>query len=79
MTYEYRLATTDDAEAILAALDEVASEIPLSLHLPGRKELLLERIKAGDTWIALDHNHEIVGFCYSPLITFTRSNSAMEV
>ena len=62
MTYQDRFVTTDDAEAILAALDEVASEIPLSLHLPGRKELLLERIKAGETWIALDHKHQIVEF-----------------
>jgi hypothetical protein len=61
MTYEYRLATMDDADAILAVLEEVAPEIPLSLHLPGRKELVFERIKAGETWIALDHNHQIVG------------------
>jgi hypothetical protein len=38
-TYRYRLATTDDALAILSVLEEVAPEIPVKTH-GERQELL---------------------------------------
>ncbi|HEY8098118.1 MAG TPA: hypothetical protein VIE65_18820 [Methylobacter sp.] len=64
--YRYRLATTDDALAILSVLEEVAPEIPVETH-DGRPERLLQTIKRttsvyGVTWIALDRENRVVGF-----------------
>jgi ribosomal protein S18 acetylase RimI-like enzyme len=63
--YQYRLATSEDASAVLAVLVEVAPEIPVETH-DGRQELLLQQIKIAcvydSAWIALDRNNQIVGF-----------------
>src|ERR1019366_7140593 len=65
-SYRYRLATTDDASAIFAVLEEVAPEIPVRLDTPERKKLLFNRLQAGigsdNVWIALDRYNHVVGF-----------------
>jgi hypothetical protein len=64
--YRYRLATTDDASAIFAVLQEVAPEIPVRLDTLERKDLLFNRIQegigSGNVWIALDRDNQVVGF-----------------
>ena len=62
----YRHATTNDVMAIFAVLEQVAAEIPLRLDGDERKERMLAQVRRccdlGDSWVALEHDHEIVGF-----------------
>ena len=64
--YEYRLATREDAEAIFVILKEVACEIPVCLRDHKAEEKILEQVHGccnlGSSWVALDHDHQIVGF-----------------
>ena len=58
--YRYRLATTDDASAIFAVLEEVAPEIPVRLDT--QRTCIQEGIGSGNAWIALDRDNQVVGF-----------------
>jgi hypothetical protein len=65
-TVEYRLANNDDATDILAVLQEVAPEIPLSLDTPEGQEaiqaIIVECCDGGKSWVAADADGAVVGF-----------------
>jgi hypothetical protein len=62
---EYRKANDGDAAGILAVLQEVAPEIPLSLDTPERTEMMqgiiAECCSTGESWVAVGLNGTIVG------------------
>ena len=62
----YRLARLDEAAAILAALIEIAPEIPAQVEPLEREEALYAVIRScarsGESWVAVDDTGRIVGF-----------------
>jgi N-acetylglutamate synthase-like GNAT family acetyltransferase len=64
-TIDYRVATRDDETDILAVLEEVAPEIPVSLdaldpHDPIRG-IIVECRKSGKSWVAVNAHGKVVG------------------
>lgn len=63
---DYRIAVRDDETDILALLEEVAPEIPVSLDGPQRQQAIQEIIircrESGKSWVALDADGKVVGF-----------------
>jgi GNAT superfamily N-acetyltransferase len=62
----YRPARLDEAIDILAALKEVAAEIPVQLDALEQEEALYRLIRncarSGESWVAVDEAGRIVGF-----------------
>lgn len=62
---EYRAATDDDVDGILTILQEVASEIPLTLdtpeHLGIMRDIVIECCTSGDSLVAVDGTGAVVG------------------
>jgi len=62
----YKRATKNNVSAIFTVLEEIASEIPVCLDTPERKNLTFERVQkcseSGETWIALSRDNQVVGF-----------------
>jgi N-acetylglutamate synthase-like GNAT family acetyltransferase len=65
-TFEYRVASRGDETDILAALEEVAPEIPVLIDTPQRQDaikgIIVECHKSGQSFVAVDANSEVVGF-----------------
>ncbi|HEY7246573.1 MAG TPA: GNAT family N-acetyltransferase [Xanthobacteraceae bacterium] len=65
-TIDYRVATRDDETDILAVLEEVAPEIPVSLDTPEAKNIIkgiiIECRQSGKSWVAVDAAGTVVGF-----------------
>jgi N-acetylglutamate synthase-like GNAT family acetyltransferase len=65
-TVNYRVATRDDETDILAVLEEVAPEIPVTLNTPENlliiKGIIIECHQSGKSWIAVDEDSRVVGF-----------------
>jgi hypothetical protein len=63
---EYRAANGNDANDILAVLQEVAPKIPVSLDSPERQEIIrgivAECCNSGDSLVAVDADGTTVGF-----------------
>jgi N-acetylglutamate synthase-like GNAT family acetyltransferase len=62
---QYRKANVEDAAGILAVLQEVAAEIPLSLDTPELREamqgIIAECCSTGESWVAVGSDGTIVG------------------
>ena len=83
---EYRVANSDDATGILAVLQEVASEVPVSLHSPERQEtiqsIIAECCSSGESWVAVDKDGTVVGFVLAKpdrLERFLHENQAVSL
>jgi hypothetical protein len=65
-TVAYRVASRDDETEILAVLEEVAPEIPVSLDTPEAKNIIkaiiVECRSSGKSWVAVDADAKVVGF-----------------
>lgn len=85
-TFEYRAADLNDAAGILAALKEVAPEIPVLLDTPDRLEvmyaIIAECCNSGESWVATDAAGTVVGFVLAKpdrLERFLRRNEAVSL
>jgi N-acetylglutamate synthase-like GNAT family acetyltransferase len=65
-TFEYRVASRDDDTDILAVLEEVASEIPVSIDTPETqdkiKTVIIQCRDRGESRVAIDADGTVVGF-----------------
>jgi hypothetical protein len=63
---KYRVANGEDHTDILAVLEEVAPEIPVSLDTPANQEIIkaiiVQCCASGDSCVAVDADDQIVGF-----------------
>jgi N-acetylglutamate synthase-like GNAT family acetyltransferase len=70
-TFECRMASRDDETDILAVLEEVAPEIPVSLDTPESQEKIKTVITqchaSGESWVAIDADGTVVGFALAKL------------
>ena len=65
-TFQYRDATSVDVDGIFALMQQIASEIPVSLDLPERQEIMrgiiAECCGSGDSQVAIDADGKLIGF-----------------
>ena len=63
---DYRVATRNDGTDILAVLEEVATEIPVSLDTPKSQQIIKIIINqccdSGNSWVATKADGTVVGF-----------------
>ncbi len=83
---KYRVANGDDETDILAVLEEVAPEIPVSLDTPAHQEaikaIIVECCASGDSWVAVDADDTIVGFALAKpdvMERFHHGNNALSL
>jgi N-acetylglutamate synthase-like GNAT family acetyltransferase len=83
---EYRVANSDDSAGILTVLQEVASEIPVSLDGPERQNIIqniiAECCDSNESWIAVNADGTVVGFVLAKpdrLERFEHENQALSL
>jgi hypothetical protein len=84
--FQYRAADLNDAAGILAALREVAPEIPVLLDTPDRLEvmnaIIAECCNSGESWVATNAAGTVVGFVLAKpdrLERFLHRNEAVSI